>query len=436
MVGGFNSGDRALRFVQPVGPGAEMREFTGGRQAMSWPLLLSAGAVIGLALGARHVQGLFMLPMLADRGWGREAFAFATGLQTLVWGLLQPVTGWIADRYGSARVIAAGCVAYSAGLCVESLSPTPGALALGAGVVVGAALTATTFATIYGALARIAPAQQRGRAQGLAGAIGGFVQFILVPMVQWGIHDAGWSRALQGLAAAAAACALIAWLIDDRSTCGASPAGGTAGTAAPALRAALRHSGFWLLNAGFISCGFQLAFLGVHLPAYLRDAGLSTQSGVNAIALIALANAMGTYACGRLGDLYRRKYLLAALYAVRTLAMVAFVLLPLSETGLYLFATVMGATWLGTVPLTSGVLAQIFGVRYIGTLFGLVFLGHQLGGFCGAWLGGLVYDATRSYDWMWGLSIALGIASVLLNLPIRDRSIEASLAGRGAALAA
>jgi MFS family permease len=396
---------------------------------LSWTLLLCAGAVLGLALGTRHVQGLFMLPMLADRGWGRESFAFAAGLQTLVWGAMQPVTGWVADRFGTARVIAAGCVVYAIGLAVESVAPSSGVLALGAGVVIGAALSATTFATVYGGLARIVPAERRGLAQGLAGGIGGFVQFLLVPMAQWGIAQFGWAQALQGLAWAALGCAVAGLVIDDRASRSPAPAGasGPAPSAAPAIRAAMRHSGFWLLNLGFISCGFQLAFLGVHLPAYLRDASLPADAGVNAIALIALANAFGTFACGKLGDLYRRKYLLSGLYAVRTLAMVAFIALPLGPASLYGFAFVMGATWLGTVPLTTGVLAQIFGVRYIGTLFGLVFLGHQLGGFFGAWLGGSIYDATQSYAWMWAISIALGAASVLLNLPIRDRSIERQL---------
>lgn len=400
---------------------------TSSRSRMSWPLLLCAGAVLGLALGTRHVQGLFMLPMLGERGWGREAFAFAAGLQTLVWGLMQPLTGWIADRFGTARVIAVGCLLYAAGLAMESVATSPGMLALGAGVVIGAALSATTFATIYGGLARLVAPERRGLAQGLAGGIGGVVQFLLVPMAQWGIAEVGWVQALQGLAVLAVACALAGRTIDDRATTPGAAAAPPPTSAGPAIRAALGHSGFWLLNLGFISCGFQLAFLGVHLPAYLRDAGMPVRAGVDAIALIALANAVGTFVCGKLGDLYRRKYLLSGLYAVRTLAMVAFVVVPLSPASLYVFALVMGATWLGTVPLTSGVLAQIFGVRYIGTLFGLVFLGHQLGGFFGAWLGGSVYDATQSYAWMWAVSIALGVASVLLNLPIRDRSIERQL---------
>ncbi|MBH9578674.1 MFS transporter [Inhella proteolytica] len=397
-----------------------------------WALLLCAGLVLGMSMGSRHVQGLFMLPLLGERGWGREAFSFALGLQALVWGLLQPVVGWLADRFGTRRVIVLGCGLYALGLAIESWAPTPAGLSWGVGVLIGLGLTATTFSVVYGGLARRVEPSRRGWAQGIAGGIGGLIQFALVPLVQAGIGSMGWSPTLLGMAACAALTAGTAWVLDDRPQFGPE-AGHQGGPAAPVpvgpvLRRALGHSGFWLLNLGFLSCGFQLAFLGTHLPAYLRDAGMSAADGVAAIALIALTNAFGVYACGRLGDLYRRKYLLAGLYGVRTAAMLVFFLLPLSAVSLWIFAIVMGATWLGTVPLTTGVLAEIFGVRYLGTLFGLVFLGHQAGGFAGAWLGGLLFDATGSYSGMWLLSIGLGLASIALHLPIRDRSIESELA--------
>ncbi|KQV60160.1 MFS transporter [Pelomonas sp. Root1217] len=390
-------------------------------------LLACAGIVLGLSMGTRHVQGLFMLPLLAEHGWGRTSFSFALGLQVLVWGAVQPLAGYLADRRGTGQVIAAGCLLYAAGLVIEAWAPSTTMLALGAGLVVGVALTGTTFAVVYGALSRLVPAASRGTAQGVAGAIGGLIQFMLVPLCQVGIDGLGWSRTLQAMAAVIALSAATAWCLDDRrarTEAGAVGAMDAGASPRSVVGTALGHSGFWLLNLGFLSCGFQLAFLGAHLPAYLQDAGMDASAGVNAIALIAAANAVGTYVCGRLGDLYRRKYLLAGLYAVRTVAMLLFMALPLSNASLYGFALVMGATWLGTVPLTSGVIAQIFGVRYIGTLFGLVFLGHQLGGFLGAWLGGLVYDATRSYAWMWFISVGLGVASVLLHLPIRDQSVE------------
>lgn len=394
---------------------------------VAWLLVVCAGIVLGLSMGIRHVQGLFMLPLLGERGWGRESFSFALGLQTLVWGVLQPITGWIADRHGSARVIALGCVVYALGLVIEAQATTVPALTLGAGVLVGAALTATTFAVVYGALSRLVGAERRGTAQGIAGGVGGIVQFVLVPLSQAGIGSIGWVHTLQAIAAIVLVACVTGWVLDDRRGAAPGAAAGPVPPVRPAIRAALGHSGFWLLNLGFVSCGFQLAFLGTHLPAYLRDRGLDASTAVDAIAIIALANAAGTFLCGRLGDFYRRKYLLSGLYAVRTLAMALFLLVPLTPLSVYLFALVMGATWLGTVPLTTGVLAQIFGVRYIGTLFGLVFLGHQLGGFAGAWLGGAVFDATRSYDLVWAVALALGLASVLLNLPIRDRSVEHTL---------
>ena len=387
---------------------------------LPWPLLLCAAAVMGMALGTRHVQGLFMLPLLSERGWGRESFALAQGLQTLVWGAFQPLTGWLADRFGAARVIATGCVVYAAGLLLEATATSPAQLALGAGVLTGLGLTATTFATLYSALSRAVEPEQRGAALGWAGGLAGFFQFLLVPLAHSGIAAWGWSASLQALAAMALGCALAGWQVRDRpadATAQDQPLGAL-------LRTALRQRDFWLLNAGFMACGFQLAFLGVHLPAYLRDAGLAPQAAVQAMALIALANAIGVYYAGRLGERYRRTHLLSGLYALRTLAMLLFVSLPLSLGSLYVFAWVMGLTWLGTVPLTSGVLAQLFGVRYLGTLFGLVFLGHQLGGFLGAWLGGRLFDASGTYTGMWVIAIGLGLASTLLNLPIREQAVR------------
>jgi len=351
-------------------------------------------------------------------------------LQVLVWGLVQPVTGMLADRFGTRFVIAAGCLIYAAGLLVQAHAGTPAALVSGAGVMIGVGLTATTFSTVYAGLARRFPAERRGWAQGMAGAIGGFLTFLLVPASQMGISSIGWTRTLDVFAFAALACIAAALYVNDRAS-GRATANARASEPAPALvpamKQALGHRGFWLLNLGFVSCGFQLAFLSVHLPAYLKDAGMPPGVAVMALAIIALSNAIGTYACGRLGDFYRRKYLLSIVYTIRTAAMVAFIALPLSTVSVYAFALVMGFTWLGTVPLTSGVLAQIFGVRYLSTLFGLVFLGHQLGGFFGAWMGGLVYDATHSYGLMWTIAVGLGLASVVFNLPINDTNVERQL---------
>ncbi|WP_454758056.1 MFS transporter [Cupriavidus campinensis] len=390
----------------------------------AWFLLLAGGLVMGLALGARHVQGLFMLPIITDRGWTRETFAFAMAVQNLTWGLAQPFTGMVADRFGSARVMLAGLALYAVGLFLMAQAATPAAFVWSAGLCVGVALSGTTFGVVYGALSRMIAPAQRSRALGLAGAMGGIGQFLLVPGAQVMILQAGWRGALVILAVTAAAMLPLALPFQDRT----HPASGAgAGGAQPpllgAVREAFRHSGFWLLNLGFLACGFQLAFIANHLPAYLRDKGMQPSEGMAALAIIALANIAGTYWFGVLGGRHSRKYLLAGIYLVRTAAMALFVLLPLSAATLYGFAAVMGFLWLGTVPLTSGIVSQVFGVRYITTLFGFVFFGHQLGSFLGVWLGGVVFEATRSYDLVWMGAMALGVVAAALHWPIDDREI-------------
>ncbi|HQX06415.1 MAG TPA: MFS transporter, partial [Zoogloea sp.] len=286
-------------------------------------------------------------------------------------------------------------------------------------VCIGIALSATSFGVVYGALSRLMPPARRNWALGLAGAVGGLGQFFLVPTAQGLIDSLGWAGALLALALLCALLLPCAWPLDDQP--------GQAGMHEQSLRAALaeafRHRGFWLLNLGFLACGFQLAFIAAHLPAYLQDKGLPASTAVAGLAVIALSNVVGTYLCGLLGGLFRRKYLLCGIYLLRSAAMALFVLLPLSSGSLYLFCAVMGLVWLGTVPLTNGLVAQVFGLRYLTTLFGFVFFGHQLGAFFGVWLGGYVFDVTRSYDLIWGVGIALGVMAAALHYPINDREI-------------
>jgi MFS family permease len=382
-------------------------------------VVVCGGIVIGLAMGVRHVQGLFMLPLTAARGWGREEFAFALALQNLVWGLAQPLTGMLADRWGARRVLAAGCLLYGAGLALMAHAASGTQLALSGGLLIGLALAGTTFGVVYGAISRLVPPQRRSWALGMAGAIGGVGQFALVPAAQGLIDGIGYAAALGVLALVLAMALPLAIPLDDR----AEHADGPAQSMRQAIGEALAHRGFWLLNLGFLACGFQLAFLGAHFPAYLLDRGFPARTGVAALAIVALANVAGTYAWGQLGSQYRRKHLLAYLYLVRAGAMLAFVLLPLSSASVYLFAFVMGLTWLGTVPLTNGLVSQVFGVQYIGTLFGFVFIGHQLGGFLGVWLGGIVFDATHSYDLLWLAAILVGLLAAALHWPIDDRAV-------------
>lgn len=387
-------------------------------------LLLAAGLVMGLALGVRHVQGLFLLPMIADRGWTRESFALAMAVQNLVWGLAQPFTGMLADRFGSWRVMLGGMALYAAGLCGMAMAPSTPLFVLTAGICIGIAQSGTTFGVVYGALSRMVPAAQRSRTLGIAGACGGIGQFLMVPSAQALLSLTGWQHTLIVFAVAAILVLPLTLPFQDRTSGGT---GSQADADSPPMLAAIReafgHSGFWLLNLGFLACGFQLAFIANHLPAYLRDKGMAPASAMIALAVIALANIAGTYLFGWLGGLHTKKYLLAGIYLARTSAMALFVLLPLSPFTLYAFAAVMGFLWLGTVPLTSGIVAQVFGVRYITTLFGFVFFGHQLGSFLGVWLGGVVFELTHSYDWVWIGAMALGVVAAALHWPIDDREI-------------
>lgn len=384
-------------------------------------LLLAAGLVMGLALGVRHVQGLFLLPVIAERGWTRETFGFAMAVQNLVWGIAQPLTGMVADRFGSWKVMLAGLVLYAAGLWGMALAPSSMAFVLAGGICIGIAQSGTTFGVVYGALSRMVPPERRSRTLGIAGACGGIGQFLMVPSAQALLSVAGWQLALMIFAVAALLLVPFALPFQDR------PTGGEARGDQPSMRAAIGeafgHPGFWLLNLGFLACGFQLAFIANHLPAYLRDRGMQPASAMIALAIIALANIAGTYAFGWLGGRHVKKYLLAGIYLTRTSAMALFLLLPLSPVTLYGFAAVMGFLWLGTVPLTSGIVSQVFGVRYITTLFGFVFLGHQLGSFLGVWLGGLVFELTHSYDLVWMGAMALGVIAAALHWPIDDREI-------------
>ena len=382
-------------------------------------MVVAGGLVMGLALGVRHAQGIFLVPVTLEQGWSRETFGFAIAVQNLMWGLAQPFTGMIADRFGARRVIAAGLALYGVGLFAMANAASPMAFTLSAGVCIGIALSATSFGVVYGALSRLMPPARRNWALGLAGAVGGLGQFFLVPTAQGLIDSLGWAGALLALALLCALLLPCAWPLDDQP--------GQAGMHEQSLRAALaeafRHRGFWLLNLGFLACGFQLAFIAAHLPAYLQDKGLPASTAVAGLAVIALSNVVGTYLCGLLGGRFRRKYLLCGIYLLRSAAMALFVLQPLSSGSLYLFCAVMGLVWLGTVPLTNGLVAQVFGLRYLTTLFGFVFFGHQLGAFFGVWLGGYVFDVTRSYDLIWGVGIALGVMAAALHYPINDREI-------------
>lgn len=384
-------------------------------------MVLAGGLVMGLALGVRHVQGLFLLPMTQDRGWTRETFALALATQNLVWGIAQPFTGMVADRCGATRVVAAGLALYALGLAGMAWAPSATALVLTGGICIGIALSGTAFGVVYAALSRLVASERRGWALGLAGAVAGIGQFALVPGAQSLIAAWGWVAALGVLSITATLLLPLAWPLNDRTGETGPPA--DVMPMSRAVREAFTQPGFWLLNLGFLACGFQLAFIASHLPAYLVDRGLRAGDGVAALAIVALANVAGTYAAGLLGARWSRKRLLAGVYLARSAAMALFLLAPLSSASLYVFSAAMGLLWLGTLPLTNGIVAQVFGVRYLGTLFGFVFLGHQLGGFLGVWMGAVVFEATHSYDTAWLMAMLLGVIAAALHCPIDERPL-------------
>jgi len=399
----------------------ESSYMANGWHRQPWVFVVAGGLIMGLALGIRHATGIFQVPITMDNAWTREVFGFSIAIQNLIWGLAQPFTGMLADRFGSMRVIIAGLVFYAVGLALMSIAITPLAFTLTAGLCIGIALSGTSFGVIYGALSRMVTPDRRSWALGLAGAVGGFGQFAMVPLAQGLINSLSWSGALVALAVV---CAMVLPLaLPFRESASPAPVLGADQTMREALTEAFQHRGFWLLNLGFLACGFQLAFIASHLPAYLLDKGMSGNVAVAGLAIIALSNVAGTYCCGALGGLFRRKFLLSGIYLVRSLVMALFVLMPLTIWSLYLFCAAMGFIWLGTVPLTNGLVSQVFGVKYITTLFGFVFFGHQVGAFLGVWLGGYMFDVTKSYDLIWFIGIALGVIAAALHFPINDNEL-------------
>ncbi|MEM9028142.1 MAG: MFS transporter [Pseudomonadota bacterium] len=381
-----------------------------------WILIICAGAILGLSMGIRQGMGLFLTPISLHFGSGREAFALSMGLMNLFWGAAAPVAGAIADRYGAARVAAAGGVAYAAGLLVMMLSNSSDQLILG-GVLVGLGLSGAAFTVVLGAVGRATPEHMRSRALGLVSVGGSIGQLVALPYIHVMIDGFGWLVALGLLSATALLIVPLAFGLATRTSQVPAP---DSQSLSEALRSASRVPSFWLLNAGFLACGFHLAFIGVHLPGFLADKGFDTWLAAAALATVGFTNIIGVYICGVLGDLYAKKNVLSVLYLVRTALILMFILTPVSEVSVLLFSAFMGFLWLGTVPLTSGLVGSLFGTRYMSMLFGIVFMGHQVGGFLGAWLAGIAFDRFGSYDVMWWLSIGLGLIAAALHWPIKE----------------
>jgi predicted MFS family arabinose efflux permease len=384
-------------------------------------VLLCGGIILTIALGVRHNFGLYLQPMTLDMGIGREAFSFAIAIQNLIYGFAQPFTGMIADKFGTARVLIGGAILYAIGLVLMSLSSTSMELNLSAGILIGIALGCSGFSIVFGVVGRAVPAEKRTTALGIVGAAGSFGQFIMLPYGQTLITNLGWHTALLILAATVLIIVpLSGALVEDKK---AQAQRFHKQSIREALREAFSHRGYVLLCLGYTVCGFQLMFISVHFPAYLLDQRMTPQVGMTALALIGLFNIFGSYTWGWLGNRYRKHYLLSLLYFIRAVAVAVFIALPLSPATVFGFAATIGFLWLGTVPLTNGLIAQVFGTQYLSTLGGSAFLFHQVGSFMGVWLAGYLFDTTGSYTVMWTLTIAMGVLAALLNLPIDEKQI-------------
>lgn len=389
-------------------------------------VLLCGALIVTLSMGIRHGFGLWLQPITMDRGWTRETFAFALAVQNIAWGLAGPFAGMLADRFGAFKVIVVGGLLYALGLVLMALSTSGLAFTGSAGLLIGMAQSGTTYAVIYGVIARNVAPEKRSWAMGVAAAAGSFGQFLMVPVENWLISGTGWQNALFVLSLAALAILPLAFGLREPARSSAHNAHSQ--SVGQALREAFGYRSFQLLMAGYFVCGFQVVFIGVHMPSYLKDHGLSPQVATYALALIGLFNVFGTYAAGSLGQRFPKRYLLSGIYALRSVAIVIFLSVPLSPTSVYVFSAVMGVLWLSTVPPTNAVVAQIFGVQHMSMLGGFVFFSHQIGSFLGVWMGGKLYDASGSYDIVWWLAVALGVMATLINLPVREHAIARPVA--------
>ncbi|MFM2112068.1 MAG: hypothetical protein RLZZ271_728 [Pseudomonadota bacterium] len=385
-------------------------------------VLICGAMVVTLSMGIRHGFGLWLQPVIQSQGWTRENFAFAIAIQNLCWGFFGIFAGMLADRFGAFKVLVAGGLIYALGLAGMALAPNTLLFTLSAGVLIGMAQAGTTYAVVYGVIGRQISAEKRSWAMGVAAAAGSFGQFLMVPTEGWLITNLGWREALYALAAAALLIAPLAiWLREPGF--GSSTPVKREQTIGQALKEAFSYPSFQLLMAGYFVCGFQVVFIGVHMPSYLKDKGLPPEVASYALALIGLFNVFGTYFAGSLGQKMPKRFILSFIYLARAVAIVVFLLVPLTPMSVYVFSAVMGVLWLSTVPPTNAVIAQIFGVAHMSMLGGFVFFSHQIGSFMGVWLGGLLYDRTGSYDIVWYMAIALGVFAGLVNLPVREKAI-------------
>lgn len=398
------------------------------RQSQFVLLLLVGGTIVAVSMGIRQSFGVFLQPVVTDLELTRTTFGLTIAIQNLIWGLAQPVAGMLTDKYGSYRMLILSSLLYIAGLVLTAHTSTAAGLHLSLGMMVGLAMSGTTFTVVLSAIGRLVPPEKRSLAFGIVSSGGSIGMFSFVPLSQLFIGWYGWSTALLILAGCVMIVPLLTLMFQRQAREEVNRPDLSGETLSQALRSAGAHSGYLLLNCGFLVCGFHVAFIATHLPAFLNDSAISPMRAAFALGLIGVFNILGTYLAGFYGGRYRKKYLLSGLYLGRALVIAVFIALPLSDLTVMLFAAAMGLLWLGTIPLTSGLVAEIFGVRYGGTLFGIVFLSHQVGSFLGAWLGGYLFETTGSYTLMWQLAVLLGIIAALLHWPIRDEPVSVQAA--------
>ncbi len=391
-----------------------------GRLAVT--AVIAAACLVSLiGFGIRSGFGLYLEPMTTDNGWSRETFALALAIQNLLWGIGVPVAGAIADRYGTARVVVVGAAVYSAGVAGMAMSGSSLALYLTAGLLVGLGVAFCSLSLVLAAIARVIGPDRRSLALGLGTAAGSLGQVVFSPINQALISQYGWYDSLLVMSVVALVIVPLAFSLRG----GSGPRGEAASEMGltDALGEAIHHRSYLLLTAGFFVCGFHVAFITVHFPSYVTDLGLPARAGALALSLVGLFNIFGSLMSGAFGQRYPKKVGLSAIYFSRALVMTGLLLAPANELTIYLFAASMGLLWLSTVPLTTGIVAQMFGLRFMATLFGIVFLSHQLGSFTGVWLGGVLYDRTGSYDVMWWAGVFFGLFAAVVHLPINDRPL-------------